>query len=203
MRGSLLAALCFLIICAGAIIFGSIYYIETAQNKSFAEHLEQVFDITPTAHATPTTMPTESVSMPTADNLMSLPKNSTGAFKAYMDYRKITDRKSSQYHLQKIAHTDINGFRRFGGYFLVAMGSYYAQEIGQTYEITFFTGQSIKVMIGDAKRDKDCVKGMYCRVNKSIVEFIVDTKVMSDKALESGDMSYFFEDKIVQIREVR
>ena len=44
-------------------------------------------------------------------------------FKAYMDYRTITDTASRQYQLQQSAWTDDQGLRRLGEDYLVAMGT--------------------------------------------------------------------------------
>lgn len=45
------------------------------------------------------------------------------SFKAYMDYRCITDTSSVQYEMQQQAYTDGRGFRKIGDDYCVALGT--------------------------------------------------------------------------------
>lgn len=118
----------------------------------------------------------------------AIPIESTGQ-KTYMDYRAITNIASQQYTLQQEAYTDEMGFRRIDGYYLVAMGTYYAESCGKTFAITFESGETIEVMIGDIKDNRDTDELNQHR-NGNVVEFIVDTSVIPDLARRMGDMSY-------------
>ena len=92
----------------------------------------------------------------------SVPEDIGTDFKAYMDYRCITNTKSPQYKLQKYAWTDEYGLRRFDVYYLVALGSYYSSTVGDCFKITLDTGESFECMVGDCKADCDTdSKHMY------------------------------------------
>jgi hypothetical protein len=157
-------------------------------------------DYPPTVTITmPTQEPTVTIKpLPTItkeNNTMELPNEVKGTFKAYMDYRTITDNTSKQSMLQGIAMTDSDGFRRFSGCYLVAMGSHYAKRIGERFFVQF-ENKTVEVMIGDFKDDKHTIDGMYCKANGSIVEFIIDSKVMTHEKLQE-----YFKGNILSIRK--
>lgn len=135
---------------------------------------------------------------------MFIPSQAT-AFKTYMDYRAITDKTSEQWKLQQIAETNDLGFRTCDGCYLVAVGSFYSSNrIGKRLVITFDTGNSIQVIVGDVKRDEHVINGQYHEDNGNILEFIIDKEVMAKKVLDSGDVSSLgLDGKVVQILEVR
>ena len=87
-------------------------------------------------------------------NELELPEEADGKFKTYMDYRKITDKSSKQWELQQLAWTEERGFRKIGEHFLVAVGTFYADEVGKELLIEFEDGQRIKAIVGDIKQDK-------------------------------------------------
>lgn len=137
---------------------------------------------------------------------MSIPDVDT-AFKSFMDWRSITLRSSEQYRLQKRAYTDVKGFRRYRGKYMIALGSYYAQYIGQEFRITLSSGIVIDAMVGDIKADKDTDKThRYCKDKGAynVVEFIIDRRVMPLWVRELGDVSVMgLQGEIVKIeREV-
>lgn len=141
---------------------------------------------------------------------VDLPTGYDTAFKAYMDYRCITDTTSKQYNMQNQAYTDENGLRKIGDYYCVAMGSGVSSEIGQKYEIELDSGQVFRVIQADQKDDRhtdssnrfiDLGNG---RIN--IVEFIVATESLPDIVRVMGNVDYMpndlFKGQIVEIREV-
>jgi hypothetical protein len=136
---------------------------------------------------------------------MSIPDVDT-AFKSFMDWRSITLRSSEQYRLQKRAYTDVKGFRRYRGKYMIALGSYYAQYIGQEFRITLSSGIVIDAMVGDIKADKDTDKThRYCKDGVyNVVEFIIDREVMPLWVRELGDVSVMgLQGEVVKIeREV-
>lgn len=138
---------------------------------------------TPEPIITPTT-----VVISLIPNYLQLPTGSTGEFKSIERASMITRKDSKQWYLQQLANTDNLGFRRFNEYYLVSMGTFYAKNIGQTFQIEF-EERIIMVMIGDVKRNIDTIQEMYCRENGSIVEFIIDETVMSPDILYKGDVS--------------
>lgn len=137
--------------------------------------------------ATPTVMSavfTESMSVPDGDT----------SFKSYMDYKCITDRNSPQYKLQGECWTDKNGLRRFGNDYVIAVGSYYAESVGERLEITLDSGDKFTAVVGDFKADShtDNTHRYYPMSdgNKNVIEFIVDTGSLDKKAKRMGDISY-------------
>lgn len=112
-----------------------------------------------------------------------------GSFKAYMDYRTLTDTSSKQYDIQCEAYTGDYGCRMSNDMFIVATGSYYG-EVGDTLEITLEDGSTLLAIKGDEKADCDTdADNRVCIHNNSIIEFIVDTDAMDPLARTMGDMS--------------
>ena len=143
---------------------------------------------------------------------MKVPNCDT-SFKAYMDYRCITNKASDQYKLQLSAWTDDMGLRRVDNYYLVAMGTYYSDTIGDRFRITLEGDKTFDVMIGDIKADIHTDKNnMYSPVYNSdgsfksanVIEFIVDKQVISKKVKLWGDVSAYdeFAGNIVKIERI-
>lgn len=129
---------------------------------------------------------------------MDVPSGDT-AFKSYMSYKAITNTDSYQYKLQKRCWTDANGLRRYKTFYVVALGSYYAEYIGQTFHIKTTDGNEFDCVIGDFKADRhtdslhqytpmDPQDGSAVR--KCVVEFVVDTGMLDKTARRMGDISY-------------
>ena len=143
---------------------------------------------------------------------MKVPNCDT-SFKAYMDYRCITNKASDQYKLQLSAWTDDMGLRRVDNYYLVAMGTYYSDNIGDKFRITLENGNTFDVMIGDIKADMQTDKNnMYSPVynadgsfkSANVIEFIIDKKTISKKVKLWGDVSAYdeFAGNIVKIERI-
>jgi hypothetical protein len=137
-------------------------------------------------------------------NELELPKEADGKFKTYMDYRRITDKTSKQWELQQRAWTEERGFRKIGEHFLVAVGTFYADEVGKELLIEFEDGQKIKAIVGDIKQDKHTDStNRYVPVNGNIVEFIVDVEKLDPEVIRRGDVSWLgLNGKITSIWEV-
>lgn len=134
-------------------------------------------------------------------------------FKSYMDYHAITDTSSKQYELQQNAFTDNDGLRKYDDYYLVAMGTYYAEEVGITFRITLDTGIEFNVMTGDIKDDLCTDKlNMYSSVynnsgdyiSANVIEFIVDTDILDSSVKKLGTISGydFFKGNITAIERI-
>ena len=124
--------------------------------------------------------------------IRSVPNTNT-SMKSYMDYRKITSKISPQYKLQqrKDVHTDNEGFRRIGDKFIVAVGIYYSDSVGDCLSIELSTGRVFEAIVGDIKDNSHTDKmNRQHKVDGSVVEFIVDTKNMDKLAKKMGDVSY-------------
>ena len=116
-------------------------------------------------------------------------------FKAYMDYRTITDTASVQYTLQQNAWTDLQGLRRIGDDYLVAMGTGWLKEgCGDRFLVTLETGEQFTVMVADIKADCHTdASHLYriCGAGANVLEFIVDANLLSDEVRISGSVSAY------------
>lgn len=125
------------------------------------------------------------------------------SFKAYMDYRTITNSASKQYELQQHAYTDEYGFRKIGDLYMVAVGTYYAKECGKVFFVEFDTGEWIYVVVGDIKANvhtNSTNQFSFAGNSKelgNLLEFIVDTDVLSSDAKFQGDVSVAFPEPIL------
>lgn len=126
-------------------------------------------------------------------------------FKAYMDYRAITNTHSEQYKLQKVSSTDDNGLRVHNGYYLIALGTYYSTTVGERFKITLDTGEELLCEVGDIKGDSSTDEtNRYVPINGNIVEFIVDTDKLPKKVRKMGSVSYIdgFEGSVTSIERL-
>jgi len=135
---------------------------------------------------------------------VGLPEDADGSFKTYMDYKKITDKSSKQWHLQQLAYTDSEGFRKFNGSYLVAVGTYYADEVGKEFRVTLDSGIVFHAMVGDIKQDIHTdANNQYVTMNGNIMEFIVDVDKLDELTKKLGDVSNSgLEGAIIKIEEV-
>lgn len=126
-----------------------------------------------------------------AEEGLPLPDIDT-SFKTYMDYRAITDTSSPQYELQQEAYTDSDGIRRVGDDVCIAVGSAYADNIGDRLEITLESGSTFTAVVGDFKADRDTdSKHMYypvCEGMGDVTEFIADTSKLDRQVRISGSI---------------
>ena len=95
-------------------------------------------------------------------------------FKTYMYGSAVTNTASAQYQLISRAYVGDYGIMMVDGCYLVAMGTAYANYIGQRYQVTFETGQVINVMIGDVKQNIHTDQyNSAGAANGDLLEFIV------------------------------
>lgn len=125
--------------------------------------------------------------------------------KTFMGYTSIKSKASKQYQMQQedCTWTDEEGFRRYGDYYMVALGTFYAQSAGETFLVTLDTGVTFKAITGDIKSDKH-TDSRHQHRNGNIVEFIVDTAAIPQRCKVMGDMSYAadFSGKIARIDRI-
>ena len=135
---------------------------------------------------------------------MGLPEDADGSFKTYMDYEKITNKSSRQWHLQQLAYTDSEGFRKFNDSYLVAVGTYYADEVGKEFRVTLDSGIVFHVMVGDIKHDIHTdANNQYVTMNGNIMEFIVAVDKLDELTKKLGNVSNSgLEGSIIKIEEV-
>lgn len=137
-----------------------------------------------------------------------VPTDIDTSFKAFMDYRTITDKSSEQYKMQQNAWTGIDGVRRCGDDICVAMGTYYTDKCGARFEITLDTGKVFNVIVADIKDNAHTNStnqySLHCNGEKGcVLEFIVDENEIGETAQLLGDISCNnFEGEIVSIVEL-
>ena len=124
--------------------------------------------------------------------LPSLPTN----VKLCTDYRSYNLWYTPHYRLQQAAYTDENGLRRYNDDYIVGLGKFYSETIGDRFKITLDTGSEFTVILGDGKTPIDCDENnMYtpCKDYNgndcaNVLEFIMDSDVMSDKVYAYGSI---------------
>lgn len=138
---------------------------------------------------------TEPVTIPTVRYVSYNVPDGDTSFKSYMDYRAITNTDSKQYHLQQDAHTGIFGIRMYDDYYMIALGSYYADSVGDIFRITLDSGEQFEAIVGDFKadRDTDSLNQYHPMENnmKNVVEFIVDTQELDRNVRLSGSIGTY------------
>lgn len=116
------------------------------------------------------------------------------SFKTYMDYRTITNTRSAQYKLQNKCYTDKHGMRKHDCDYCIAVGSYYADKIGDRLQITLSDGTQFTAVVSDFKADSDTDKAnRYTKMqngSKNVIEFVVNTDELPALTKEMGDISY-------------
>lgn len=133
--------------------------------------------------------------------------------KTYMDYRKITNKKSNQWkyiHSDAITLDDKGFLVTEDGHIGVALGSYFGP-IGSKYIFTLDTGIELKVVKVEQKSDKHTCEYNYKAGANDVIEFVIDTQAeyMQDNIWGNGlifqgnfNNCEDFEGNIIKIQEV-
>ena len=153
--------------------------------------------VVPTITITTSPTPTPSPSPTPTPTPLPEPFSGQSTFKSYESYKSITNTKSPQYKLQQEAYTGDYGIRMVDGRYCVAMGSYWATEIGTKMDVYLESGEVIPVILGDNKQD--CHTTNKHRVgtgNKDVLEFIVDTSEIPSKVKNCGSFNCIFTGKV-------
>ncbi len=168
---------------------------ETADSATPAEPATATEATVAANQPAPAEPATKALAVPTAYSA------NTG-FKSYMDYRVLTNPRTGQYALQQKAYTDEQGFRIYDGCYMVALGTYYSQSVGQRFRITLEDGRSFMAITGDIKSDAH-TDSLHQHRHGNIVEFIVDQRRISKTCRRMGDMSYAgFSGRILSIEKI-
>ena len=129
--------------------------------------------------------------------IITVPKAYTKKdFKSYEDYRDITSPTSPHYRLQRdYAYTAEDGIRMVDGRYCIALGSYFTTTIGQYIDIVLANGTVIPCILGDQKADAhtDSLHVAHS-TDSSVVEFIVDKKVLPNTPKRMGNISYSYDE---------
>lgn len=112
------------------------------------------------------------------------------------DYRCYNLWYTPHYRMQQAAYTDENGLRRYGEDYIVGLGRYYSESIGDRFKITLDTGHEFTVIFGDGKAPVDCDENnMYTPCKNysgeecaNVLEFIIDSDAMPNNVYEYGSI---------------
>lgn len=119
--------------------------------------------------------------------------------KVCTDYRVYNIAGTPHNRMQKLAWTDELGCRRYGDYYIVGLGSAYADRVGETFEVELSTGATFKIITGDMKADihTDSTNRYAPMINYSgeqcanILEFIIDKDALAKAAYQWGGVDYY------------
>lgn len=128
------------------------------------------------------------------------------SFQPFMDYKKVTNESTPAYAVchSENAYTDENGLRRMRlskddfridgqDDYIVALGTFYKTKgtAGQRYLVVTSTGM-FTITAGDEKSDNDTDQYNMVTthaISSSMIEWIVDTKVLNKDVLRTGDVT--------------
>ncbi len=119
--------------------------------------------------------------------------------KAYEYASAITNKHSDAYKLKTMSNADEEGFYRYKGRYLVAIGTYFNAPVGTLITITLENGTEIPAVVGDIKSDthtdKNNVYSMSCIC---ATEFIVD-KSFKECSGDVSDVMPGWDSKVISI----
>lgn len=126
------------------------------------------------------------------------------------DYRCYNLWYTPHYRMQQAAYTDKNGLRRYGDDYIVGLGKFYSEAIGDRFEVTLDTGRVFTVIFGDGKAPVDCdSNNMYTPCKNyngedcaNVLEFIMDKYAMSGEVYSYGSIDCLdeFKGNIVEMK---
>lgn len=192
-------------VLAFLLMFPIIKSREEAKLSEVEPTIEPIVEVTVPPTEAPTEEPTEPPTEPPITyKVIDVPeKYSRKDFKSYMDWRIITLRTSPHYKLQNLyAYTAEDGIRMVEGRYCIALGSYFTKTIGQYVDVVLENGTIIHCILGDQKSDAHTDAAHIAHPDGSIVEFIIDKKLIDPLPRRMGSMSYAYEEwrsPVVQI----
>ena len=111
-------------------------------------------------------------------------------FKSYMPYTAITNRSSKQYKLQQQASTDKDGIRCINSKPMVAVGTGWGVNVGDTVLIKCENGNSFEAIIGDIKANAHTGSDNKTTVSNGCrCEFIVDMSSLNTTVKSRGNVA--------------
>lgn len=116
-----------------------------------------------------------------------------GTFKAFMSKNALTSVSSPQYKLQQDASIwiDSSGMQRYNDDYVIAVGKYFADSIGDRLLVTMENGTTFTAIVGDFKALAHTdPSNMYNPGSMSVIEFIVDMNTLNKTVMKMGDVSY-------------
>ena len=124
-----------------------------------------------------------------------------GTFKSFMDGCCITDDTSEAYWQIRKMYPDENGIYSEGPYKGIAMASYYGK-VGDKFKITLESGESLLAVMTDIKAPEDIDENYSCKINGSLIEFVVATEWLPEEAIISGSLDYLYPGQIIKIEKI-
>lgn len=160
---------------------------EPPKIERYNEYIYMEYETNNLEYTEPNRLPSKSMLI---YEVMQLPTDTDGRKKTLLRHHLIRRKTSDQYKLQQHAWTDEFGFRRYKEFYMIALGTYYVDYIGQRFNITFEDGSKVKAVVGDVKWDDGTdAKRQYHLCDGSIVEFIIDESVINPLIIKDGDCS--------------
>jgi len=137
-------------------------------------------------------------------NYTSMEVPSDSEFKSYMSYKAISDKNSAQYKLISEYEDTECGIMAVDGRYVVAVGTYYTDEVGTKIDLVMENGETVGAIVGDIKANQHTdAKNQQHKVDGSVVEFLVDTSNLEPTAKRMGDCSYATPELEGKIEEIR
>ena len=127
-----------------------------------------------------------------------------------MSVYAITDTTSAQYQFINsgaVTICDDGLLRDQYGYVGIALGSYYADAIGERFIVTFEDGTQAKFITVEKKADKDTINGANHGSDGSMIEFVIDVELARNAypdAIVMGSFDYTneYDGNIIKIEKV-
>lgn len=127
-------------------------------------------------------------------------------FKAYMDYRTITDTSSKQWKLQQAAYTGDYGIREVDGRYCVAIGTGYGVGLGEELTVTLDSGKQFEIIVSDLKMDihtdETCRYTPMSEGRKNVLEFIVHDDYLHEHTKLTGNLNHILQGNIEEMSYV-
>ena len=89
------------------------------------------------------------------------------------------------------------------GRYCIALGSYYATDIGTKIDLIMENGQTVECILAEQKDDSDTDIINQRHSDTSIVEFVVRESSLSKTVKNKGDCSYADDCLLGEIKEIR
>lgn len=105
--------------------------------------------------------------------------------KSYMDINTITSKSSPQYEYIKSHDIEVDESGLYyemykdKKFYCVALGSYFG-DIGTKYQVELSNGNTIYIVKVDEKSNNDTIDGFIHKIDKSIIEFVINTEIAYD-----------------------
>lgn len=132
--------------------------------------------------------------------LLDVPSNNS--FKSYMDADTITNVRTKQYELKSEYELLDNGLYVVNGRYCIAIGSYYTTIIGTRVDVVMKSGNVVGCIVAECKSDLHTDETNRQNPNGSVIEFVVNTSTLPQKARDTGNCSYADDNLLGEIERI-